>query len=305
MDCRQHTVETLTQNASLSGPKWNDPTYLCNIVASRQIYVANLTMTLLKSSTIKAIPRRRRIVNVREGRKLKGETDLAEPQLNMTGALPHDIAPIENIPLRLQVADRLRVAILSGRLRPGVSLVETALAEQMNVSRAPIREAIQILENDGLVETIAYKGKRVKPLTVREVTEIYSLREVYEVMAARRIIENGTSVKSLRKICDDLKAAAEANDFEALILADEMFHRELIELADHDLLFASWKNLYLRIHQIMSLRRRDDRTMAEIAGNHPPIVDAIEAGDTARVIELVSVHTHNLADFDPADIAEI
>ena len=100
--------------------------------------------------------------------------------------MPHDITPIENVPLRVQVANRLRKAILSGRMLPGAALVETALAEKMNVSRAPIREAIQILENDGLVETIAYKGKRVKPLTAREVAETYSLREVFEVMAVRR-----------------------------------------------------------------------------------------------------------------------
>lgn len=223
----------------------------------------------------------------------------------ITGDEPQsDMAPIENIPLRLQVADRLRKAILSGRLRPGASLVETALAEQMNVSRAPIREAIQILENDGLVETIAYKGKRVKPLTVREITETYSLREAYEIMAARRIIENGASVAPLRKICDEMMDAATTNNFEALILADEAFHRTMIQLADHDLLFSSWKNLYLRIHQIMSLRRRDNREMSEIAGNHPPIVDAIEAGNTALATQLVSEHTNNVANFDPAEIAK-
>ncbi|MEY8117819.1 GntR family transcriptional regulator [Falsihalocynthiibacter sp. BN13B15] len=229
---------------------------------------------------------------------------MSNPEKFTSDELQSDMAPIENIPLRLQVADRLRNAILSGRLRPGASLVETALAEQMNVSRAPIREAIQILENDGLVETIAYKGKRVKPLTVREITETYSLREAYETMAARRIIEKGVSVAPLRKFCDEMMIAAKTNNFEALILADEAFHRTMIKLADHDLLFSSWKNLYLRIHQIMSLRRRDDREMTEIAGNHPPIVDAIEAGDTALAIQLVSEHTHNLADFDPAEIAK-
>src|SRR6187402_473104 len=91
-----------------------------------------------------------------------------------------DIVPIEQTPLRVQIADMLRRAIITGKLRPGSVLVETALADQMNVSRAPIREAIQILENDGLVETVAYKGKRVKPLTAREVEETYGLREVFE-----------------------------------------------------------------------------------------------------------------------------
>ena len=58
----------------------------------------------------------------------------------------HDITPIEQTPLRIQIAEMLRRAIVSGKLRPGSVLVEATLAEQMNVSRAPIREAIQILE---------------------------------------------------------------------------------------------------------------------------------------------------------------
>ena len=215
-----------------------------------------------------------------------------------------DISPIENVPLRVKVAGQLRAAILSGRLPPGTGLVETALAAQMNVSRAPIREAIQILENDGLVETIAYKGKRVKPLTAREVAETYSLREVFEVMAARRILAAGTPVDPLRVHCATMTAAAEAGDFEALTAADEAFHHTLIALADHDLLLASWKSLYLRIHQIMALRNRDGDNLAEVAGNHPPIVDALEAGEAERAIGLIAEHTRILAAFDPATIVQ-
>ena len=161
-------------------------------------------------------------------------------------------------------------------------LVETALAEQMNVSRAPIREAIAILENDGLVETVAYKGKRVKPLTVREVEETWSLRQAFEVMAVRRILDRaGGRVAPLWEPCRAMQAAAEAGDREALIAADEAFHRTLIELSDHHLLLQSWNALYLRIHQIMALRnRRDSDDLAEIAGNHPPIVRALEERDT-------------------------
>ena len=222
---------------------------------------------------------------------------LAEPT-------PHDIAPIENVPLRVRVADRLRGAILSGRLRPGTGLVETALAEQLKVSRAPIREAIQILENDGLVETIAYKGKRVKPLTAREMDETYSMREAFEVMAVRRILENGAPLDALKIHCDEMLAAAENDNFEALTAADEAFHHALIRLADHDLLMASWKNLYLRIHQIMALRNRDERNLTEVARNHPPIVQALANGDADRAIKLISDHTRILAAFDPASILQ-
>ena len=214
------------------------------------------------------------------------------------------LGPIEQTPLRLQVAELLRSAIVTGKLRPGTVLVETALAEQLNVSRAPIREAIQDLENDGLVETVAYRGKRVKPLTVREVSETCEMRQRFEVMAVRRVLLQGTSVRDLWSPCGAMEKAANAGDREALVAADEVFHRTLIQLSDHELLAQLWAGLYLRIHQIMSLRNDREVDLVDIAGTHPPIVKALEAGDLDRAVRLISEHADALADFDPASIAE-
>ena len=214
------------------------------------------------------------------------------------------LAPIEQTPLKVQIADQLRRAIVTGRLRPGAALVETALAEQLNVSRAPIREAVQILENDGLVETVAYKGTRVKPLTVRAVIETCEMRTVFEVTAARRVLANGTAVDTLWQPCRVMEEAAAAGDREALVVADEAFHRLLIELSGHALLTQLWAGLYLRIHQIMSLRNDRDVNLVDIAANHPPIVRALAAGDGALAERLIAEHTHALASFDPASVAE-
>ncbi len=217
----------------------------------------------------------------------------------------HDITPIEQTPLRIQIAEMLRRASVSGKLRPGSVLVEATLAEQMNVSRAPIREAIQILENDGLVETVAYKGKRVKPLTAREVEETYNLREVFEVMAVRRILQYGRPVAALWAHCHEMDRAADAGDQDKLTAADEAFHRTLIQVADHDLLLASWNSLYLRIHQIMALRNTVQPNLFDISGTHPPIVRALEAHDVDEAVRLITEHTSSLANFDPASIAEL
>jgi DNA-binding GntR family transcriptional regulator len=227
------------------------------------------------------------------------------PELQPVPALGGDITPIEQTPLRIQIADMLRRAIITGKLRPGTVLVESALAEQMSVSRAPIREAIQILESDGLLETVAYKGKRVKPLTAREVEETYGLREMFEVMAVRRIFERGKPVDALWPHCRTMEQAAAAGDREALTAADEAFHRTLIRLSDHDLLLTLWNSLFLRIHQIMALRNTAQPNLAEIAANHAPIVRAIEAGEVDDAVQLISEHTRSLADFDPASIAEL
>jgi DNA-binding GntR family transcriptional regulator len=200
------------------------------------------------------------------------------------------------VPLRISVADLLRKAIINGRMKPGTPIVEMALAEQLNVSRAPVREAIQILESEGLIETVPYKGKRVKPLTPKEVEELYSLREQFEAFAIRRIIESEVDVSVLRQHCTAMETAAEADDFEALMDADEAFHRSLIRLADHGLLLATWDNMFLRIHQIMALRNRANRDLRKVARNHPPIVDAIEKRDFIRAMSLISDHTRSAAD---------
>jgi DNA-binding GntR family transcriptional regulator len=213
--------------------------------------------------------------------------------------------PIEQTSLRVQVAERLRTAIVTGRLRPGEPLTETALAAQLNVSRAPVREAIQDLENDGLVETVAYRGKRVKPLTVREVSEIREMRQHFEVMAVRRIVAQRADVDDLWAPCRTMGVAAAAGDRDALIAADETFHRTLIRLSDHDLLGQLWGGLYLRIHQIMSLRNDEDVDLADIAGTHPPIVRALEASDETSAVRLVSEHFDALTDFDAASIADV
>ena len=212
--------------------------------------------------------------------------------------------PIELTPLRVQVAERLRSAIVAGRLRPGDALTETALAAQLNVSRAPIREAIQDLENDGLVETVPYRGKRVKPLTVREVSEIREMRQLFEVTAVRRIVERGAEVEELWGPCRTMEEAAGAGDRDALIAADEAFHRTLIRLSDHELLAHLWAGLYLRLHQIMSLRNDEDVDLTDIAGTHPAIVSALAEGDAGEAVRLVSEHFDALADFDPASIAD-
>ncbi|MGB3025130.1 GntR family transcriptional regulator [Paradevosia shaoguanensis] len=213
-----------------------------------------------------------------------------------------DISRIENVPLRVSVADIIRQAILNGTMRPGTPVVEMALAEQLNVSRAPVREAIQILEADGLIESEPYKGKRVKPLTLKEVEELYSLREQFEAFAIRRIVERKADVSELRKHSDTMFAAAERGDLAALNTADEAFHRTLIRLADHALMLGLWDNLYLRIRQIMALRNSANRDLRAVAGNHPPIIDAIEQHDMIRAISLISDHTRSASQISPEEL---
>ncbi len=205
---------------------------------------------------------------------------------------------INNVPLRKKVADVLREAILSGELKPGDALVETTLATQLGVSRAPLREALRSLSKDGLIETVPYRGTTVKTLSQKDIEEIYSLRVLHESFALKRIIERNrpSDVKILEQICITMEKAAHKQDLEALNQADDNFHRQLILLAEHDMLTVIWDQLALRVRQIMTLRNKLNENPMEIAMNHPPIVQAIQAKDYAQATALIERHVASAKD---------
>ena len=155
------------------------------------------------------------------------------------------------------VAASLRSAILDGTLQSGAPLVERRIAEEMGVSRAPVREALRVLEEEGLVVTFPYKGTYVRQVTPRTVDEILSLRTVLEGFAAERALprladDHGQRVQQLLV---EMRGAAAAADEDTLVELHMAFHRTFYELAEHTLLMQFWTimetqlRLYDRVHQ--------------------------------------------------------
>jgi DNA-binding GntR family transcriptional regulator len=158
---------------------------------------------------------------------------------------------------RSDVAASLRTAILNGTLRSGEPLVERRIAEDLGVSRAPVREALRRLEEEGLVVTFPYKGTYVRQVTPRTVDEILSLRTVLEGFAAERAVPllAANAGHLVQQLLGDMADAAQASDEDALVELHMAFHRTFYELADHSLLLQFWMTmetqlrLYDRVHQ--------------------------------------------------------
>jgi DNA-binding GntR family transcriptional regulator len=202
------------------------------------------------------------------------------------------------MPLRVGIAETLREAILGGELRPGQALIELDIAARFRVSRAPIREALRILAQEGLIETIPYTGTTVRRLTARDVEETYSLREQLEAFAIKRIIESPQPIDTspLETLCASMEQAAARSDLKHLNSEDERFHRTMIRLARHELLMTMWGTVAMRVRQIISLRNERNRDLMEVAHNHPPIVAAIEKRDLAEALALMKAHILSAAD---------
>ena len=199
---------------------------------------------------------------------------------------------IETRSLRDRVLDILREAILNGDLKPGQALREIDISEHLGVSRAPIREALQILNTEGLVEIIPYHGATVRYLTRTDIEELYSLRTVLETFAIRQIIaqEAPEHVEQLYGCFHAMLAAAESDDLKRVNQLDRDFHTTLIDLSGHSLLHKTWNVVSMRVRQAMSLLNRRNRDLRQVAYNHLPIVQAIEAGDEREALRLIEAH---------------
>jgi len=135
--------------------------------------------------------------------------------------------------LREKIFDLLRGWILDGTFKPGQKIVESTLAKQLNVSRAPLREALWLLAQRGLVTLKAHRGAFVTQLSDRDIREIFELRELLEAHAAKKV---RTSVDEegrlrLQTAFDQLAAGAKKRDIVEFTAADLEFHRTLWSLS--------------------------------------------------------------------------
>lgn len=199
---------------------------------------------------------------------------------------------------REAVLDQLRDAILDGEFKPGDPLIEAELAATFKVSRAPVREALQNLSAEGLVEVVPYHGTTVRLLTPKDIEELYSLRGVLEAFAIRRIIEqDGMEAKTaLREIYERMRAAGTAGDIRRVSSEDQHFHTTLIALSSHAMLMSMWSIVGNRVRQVMSLRNKLNTDLTQIAANHIPIIEAIIARDEPLATALIHKHVASAAD---------
>ena len=137
-------------------------------------------------------------------------------------------------PLRQQVLEALRRAIVSGRLAPGQRLTERALIEMMGVSRTVIREALRQIEAEGLIEIIPNKGPVVRELSAEEAKDLYRIRAVLEGLAARLFAENASDamVNKLDAALDAVVLAYQGEDGEETLEAKTRFYDLLYQGSD-------------------------------------------------------------------------
>jgi len=196
----------------------------------------------------------------------------------------------EHSPLHDRVVTELRQAILSGRLKPGERLIEGHLADELGVSRNPVREAIRALASEGLIEVTARRGAAVATMTEQEARETIEVRALLEGqnarLAARR--QDGQIIKRIEAVLNRGTAAVAAKRFEQLFDLNQRFHSELAAAGQNTVLGDLLQRL--RERTAMLFAPMDPGRQARSWEEHAAILRAIIEGDERTAAALAAEH---------------
>lgn len=196
---------------------------------------------------------------------------------------------IQPISLREQVVEQIRTAIIEGQLKPNDHIVEASLTRQLGVSRTPVREALILLEREGLVVSAPNRGAFVRAFDEQAVNAIFSMRTTLENFAAELVINELTAEDHawLNQSITNQRSSIESGDFKEVRTIDMSFHQFLIKKSDHPLLIRSWTEIVAQIAALLYVRAEAIPDYDEYLAvqDHQAIVDAYIAGDLESVQE--------------------
>jgi DNA-binding GntR family transcriptional regulator len=202
------------------------------------------------------------------------------------------LLPVQPRTMVEQAAEAIVAAAARGIFLPGDRLVEAEIARDLGISRVPVREALRLLESQGIVSSTPYKGMRLMQVTNAGVAALMRVRLALETLAVREAIgQPGGSERfaSLRQAATAFAFAADGEDPVPKVMAEEQFHGELCAASGNAPLLALWQSLSRQLAVVWGL----GQAMIESHGadqEHQALLAAMEAGDAERAVAILAAH---------------
>lgn len=218
--------------------------------------------------------------------------DGAVPDTDPPALAPLALADDAPVTLTARIAGAIRDAITDGSMRPNARLSVPRLAEQLGASRTPVREALLLLESEGLVRFERNRGVRVLETPLHDLDEIFTLRLLLEVPATERAVPRltGGDLAALHGCLDRMRARAEVADEPGFMAADREFHDLLLRAAGNARLADTVVGLRHLVRSLRPSTAGRSRTLHEIRDEHVAILDRAEAGDAAGAAGAMREH---------------
>ena len=201
------------------------------------------------------------------------------------------------LPLRDVVFNTLREAILKGELKPGERLMELQLASKLGVSRTPIREAIRMLEQEGLAVTIPRKGAEVAKMTEKDMNDVLQVRDALDELAASIACEQITEeeLSELRRTMLEFEEYTKTGDVKRIAEADVKFHDIIYKATRNSKLVNILNNLREQMYRYRVEYLKDERSYPVLVKEHSEIVEGLSKKDKERVTAAMHAHVENQA----------
>ena len=201
----------------------------------------------------------------------------------------------EYLPLRDVVFYTLRQAILKGELEPGERLMEMQLAEQLGVSRTPIREAIRKLELEGLVLMIPRRGAIVAKITEKDLKDVLEVRASLERLSTKLACERmeEETIEELREAQEAFKAALRGDDITLQAQKDVEFHDVIYKSTNNLRLIQMLNNLREQMYRYRLEYLKDGTSHQKLVEEHEAIIEALARRDTEETTNIMVGHVYN------------
>jgi DNA-binding GntR family transcriptional regulator len=221
------------------------------------------------------------------GLRLEQPAGLGEPSLKSAKSVKVDRRSLD-----WRAAEILREQILSGQLVPGQRLVETALANQLEVSRGTLRAALRALSHEGLIQQVAYTKWMLPEFSQADAWELYTLRGTLEGMAARLAAEHRTAdcVASLEGAFERLVSAVDSEKHTRVAEADLALHKTIVSITGHQRLIDQYRLLEQQVRHYIISSNALIMDLNQIVAEHQPIVQAIILGHSDKAERLAREH---------------
>jgi DNA-binding GntR family transcriptional regulator len=202
-----------------------------------------------------------------------------------------------DLTLRDVVFMTLREAILRGDLKPGERLMELQLASKLGVSRTPIREAIHMLEQEGLAVTVPRRGAEVARMTLKDMEDVLEIREALDELAVRLAIDkiSPEQLEQLRVVKKDFEMNTKSGDIKKIAEADVKFHDIIYEATDNPKLVSMLSNFRAQAYRYRVEYLKDANSYPVLIREHEAIVESIETKDEKKAMQAMHEHVANQA----------
>lgn len=206
--------------------------------------------------------------------------------------------PLRHLPLYEGVAEQLRVMVLEGELAPGSRISEKHLCEAFEVSRTPLREALKVLINEGLVELLPNRGTKVTEVDPREVADLFEVMVELEALSGRLLADHASDaeIEELRELHQRMLAHYRDQERSEYFRLNQHIHRRLAEMSGNDVLLELETALNFKITRARYATNMEPSRWDESAREHECILKALEQRDGEALSRAMRDHMRHTGD---------